>query len=70
MSGLAKTFEPLMKRAARTWQGMLSSELNKMGEFTEMIEKGIALVGQVPIQQLMSIVRRSNFNFRTSLHEE
>jgi len=31
MSGLAKTFEPLMKRAAQTWKGMLSSELNKMG---------------------------------------
>lgn len=32
MSGLAKAFEPLMKVAARTYQGMLSSELNKMGE--------------------------------------
>jgi hypothetical protein len=29
----------LMKIAARTWQGMLSSELNKMGEFTEVVEK-------------------------------
>mmetsp|Transcript_20644 Transcript_20644/g.42489 ORF Transcript_20644/g.42489 Transcript_20644/m.42489 type:complete len:117 (-) Transcript_20644:164-514(-) len=31
MSGLVKAFEPLMKVAARTYQGMLSSELNKMG---------------------------------------
>merc|ERR1711935_17805 len=31
MSSLAKTFEPLMKVASRTYKGMLSSELNKMG---------------------------------------
>ena len=31
MSGVAKSFEPLFKRAARVYQGMLSSELNKMG---------------------------------------
>ncbi|VEU43823.1 unnamed protein product [Pseudo-nitzschia multistriata] len=31
MSALAKTLEPLMKRAARTYQGVLATELNKMG---------------------------------------
>ncbi len=29
---VAKIFEPIMKVAARTYQGMLASELNKMGE--------------------------------------
>merc|ERR1711935_682511 len=31
MSSLAKSFEPLIKRVARTYQGAISSELNKMG---------------------------------------
>jgi hypothetical protein len=32
MSALAKAFEPILKVAARAYQGALATELNKMGE--------------------------------------
>ena len=33
MSALTKIFDPVMKVAARTYQGMLATELNKMGTY-------------------------------------
>jgi hypothetical protein len=33
---LAKIFDPVLKVAARTYQGMLASELNKMGEYFDL----------------------------------
>jgi hypothetical protein len=32
MSALVKAFDPLIKVAARVYQGALTTELNKMGE--------------------------------------
>jgi hypothetical protein len=35
MASIVKALEPVMKLAARSYQGALQTELNKMGEFDE-----------------------------------
>ena len=55
MSGVAKSFEPLFKRAARVYQGMLSSELNKMGEFIMMVETPLFLSDSCRSSKLLSV---------------
>ena len=43
MSALTKIFDPVMKVAARTYQGMLASELNKMGTYLTITNSNIGM---------------------------
>ncbi len=64
MSGLVKAFEPLMKVAARTYQGMLSSELNKMGKLDSRVYR------VVPIDPLPKLFWSFGEGRSTILHRE